>query len=151
VDDTTAKFGRDVLGADFSITFETQFLPGENADRFLELGRNWGRAFFRALSVFGDLDLDGVLDGQDWLLLAAGAETDLTGLSPTDAYLRGDLDGDGVNSVLDFGLFKDAYEQVHGGGSFAAMLARVPEPSAAWLAVLAAMLAPRQARRARPC
>jgi hypothetical protein len=149
VDDTAAKFGRDVLGADFSITFETQFLPGENVERFLELGRNWGRAFFRALNVFGDLDLDGVLDGQDWLLLAAGAETDLTGLSPTEAYLRGDLDGDGVNSVIDFGLFKDAYEQAHGGGSFAAMLAEVPEPAAGLLAALAAVFAAPAARTRR--
>ena len=150
-DDTTAKFGRDVLGADFSITFETQFLPGENVDRFLDLGRNWGLAFFRTLNVFADLDLDGVLDGQDWLLHAAGAETDLTGLSPIDAYLRGDLDGDGVNSIVDFGLFKDAYEQVHGGGSFAAMLADVPEPAAGWLAVLAAVFAVPAARTRSSC
>jgi hypothetical protein len=137
IDDTTAKFGRDVLDAEFSITFETQFLADENVDRFVELGRNWGRALFKTLNVFADLNLDGLLDGRDWLLQAAGAETDLAGLAPIDAYRRGDLDGDGVNSALDFGLFKDAYEQLHGSGSFAAMLASVPEPGCALLALSA--------------
>jgi hypothetical protein len=139
-DFTAAKFGRDELGASFSITFETQFLPGENVDRFLALGRNWGQALFRTLTVRGDLDSDGDLDEQDWLRFASLAETDLTGLSPGEAYLSGDLDGDGINGPLDFGLFKQAYEDVHGGGSFAAMLARVPEPASAVTALSAALL-----------
>jgi hypothetical protein len=139
-DFTTAKFGRDELGASFSITFETQFLPDENINRFLALGRNWGQALYRTLTVRGDLDVDGDLDGQDWLRFASLAETDLSGLSPGEAYLMGDLDGDGVNGPLDFGLFKQAYEDVHGGGSFAAMLAQVPEPTNAVAALSAALL-----------
>jgi hypothetical protein len=135
-DDTTAKFGRDRLGADFSITFETQFLPDENIDRFLRLGENWGHAFFRTLNVFADMNLDGRLDAADWPLFIGNSETDLTGLSPAEKYLRGDLDADGVNSYLDFGLFKTAYEQTHGPGSFEAMLA-VPEPAAAVLMLAA--------------
>lgn len=138
-DFTAAKFGRDELGASFSITFETQFLPDENVDRFLTLGRNWGQALFQTLTVQGDLDADGDLDAQDWLRFASLAETDLAGLSPGEAYLSGDLDGDGVNGPFDFGLFKQAYESLHGGGSFAAMLAKVPEPVGgvtAWAATL---------------
>jgi hypothetical protein len=144
-DDTTAKFGRDRLGADFSITFETQFLPDENIDRFLRLGENWGHAFFRTLNVFADLNLDGALTAADWSVFITNSETDLTGLSATEKYLRGDLDADGVNSYLDFGLFKTAYEQTHGPGAFEAMLA-VPEPAglalaAVCLACLSAMKA----------
>jgi hypothetical protein len=51
VDRTTARFGRDELGAEFSITFETQFVAGEHADRFLEMGANWGRALHRTLGA----------------------------------------------------------------------------------------------------
>jgi hypothetical protein len=148
-DFTTAKFGRDELGAEFSITFETQFLPDENVDRFLDLGRNWGRALFRTFTVPADLDVDGDLDVADWLVFAANAETDLAGLSPTEGYLRGDLDGDGASGPLDFGLFKSWYEAEHGGGSFAVMLAGVPEPSAAALAWVAAAVAAGGARRRR--
>ena len=136
-DFTTAKFGRDELGADFSITFETQFLAGENVDRFLDLGRNWGLAFFRTLNVFADLDLDGALGVGDWMLFVGYAETNLSMFSPYDAYLHGDLDGDGRNSVNDFGLFKTAFEQTYGAGSFATMTAGVPEPTAVLLAVFA--------------
>jgi hypothetical protein len=150
-DFTAAKFGRDELGASFSITFETQFLPNENTDRFETLGRNWGQSLFRTLTVFADLDLDGALDGQDWLAFAASAETDLTGLSSTDAYLRGDLDGDGANGPLDFGLFKDAYEAAHGSGAFAAMLANVPEPASLAAAVAALVLLAGANRRRLSC
>ncbi len=148
-DFTTAKFGRDELGANFSITFETQFLPDENVDRFLTLGRNWGLALFRTLSAPADLNLDGDLTGQDWLLFTANSETDLSGLAPVDAYLHGDLDGDGVNSALDFALFKNAYENLYGGGSFAAMVARAPEPSGGAIALSAASFAACAGRRRR--
>jgi hypothetical protein len=151
-DATTAKFGRDELGADFSITFETQFLAGEHVDRFLDLGRNWGIAFFRTLNTFADLDLNGVLDVSDWALFVGSSETDLSTLAPYDAYLHGDLDGDGRNSVSDFGLFKTAFEQTHGAGSFAAMIASVPEPTTLSLAVAAiCMLASSRARATAPC
>jgi hypothetical protein len=51
VDRTTARFGRDELGADFSITFETQFIAGEHAERFRAMGANWGRALYRTLET----------------------------------------------------------------------------------------------------
>jgi hypothetical protein len=31
------------------MTFETMFIPGENIDRFLRLGRNFGLAFYHVL------------------------------------------------------------------------------------------------------
>ncbi len=129
VNDTTAKFGRDQLGADFSITFETQFLPDENIDRFLDLGRNFGLAFGKALTLFGDLDLNGQLGLSDYEILTQYAESDLSSWAPIDAYLRGDLDGDGQNNLVDFGIFKQALEDLSGLGAFARLLAAVPEPS----------------------
>ena len=129
IDDTLAKFGRDYLNADFSITFETQFLAGENIDRFLDLGQNFGRAFAATLSMLGDLDLDGELDVDDYLILTLYAETDLTGLSMMDAYLRGDLNRDGSNNIIDFGMFADALEAQWGEGAMAKLLLQIPEPN----------------------
>jgi hypothetical protein len=50
-DHTTAKFGRDVLGASFSITFETQFIAGEHGLRYREMGANWARALNQTLTT----------------------------------------------------------------------------------------------------
>lgn len=127
IDLTGQKFGRDELNAEFTMTFETQFIPGENIDRFLDLGENFALAFEQALRVFADLNFDRQLDEQDWLLFIAGAETDLSGMTPIEAYASGDLDGDGVNSILDFGLFQEAYIEEHGLGGFQALFT-VPEP-----------------------
>jgi hypothetical protein len=144
VDLTAAKFGRDELGAEFSITFETEFIAGQNIDRFHDLGRNMGLAWTQVLHQFGDLNFDDTVNEQDWLTFIAGAEGDLSGMTPIERYASGDLDGDGVNSVLDFGIFVENFELANGGGSFAVMLAgEVPEPGTACLALWGALLASR--------
>jgi hypothetical protein len=51
IDRTMARFGRDELGAEFSITFETQFIAGEHAGRFKEMGVNWALAMHRTLGA----------------------------------------------------------------------------------------------------
>jgi hypothetical protein len=140
IDLTGGKFGRDELNAEFSITFETEFIAGENIDRFHSLGRNFGLAWAQVLHSPADLNFDGNLDALDWAMFIAGAETDLSGMSPIDAYTSGDLDGDGVNSVLDFGIFKNAYNSGNGAGAFERMLSGVPEPSSAALALIGALL-----------
>ena len=89
----------------------------------------------------GDLNFDGALTGADWQTFITNAETNLSGLSRTEAYHRGDLDGDGVNSILDFIQFKDLYNTANGAGAFEAMLAGVPEPGSAVLLSLAAIAA----------
>jgi hypothetical protein len=127
IDLTGQKFGRDELNAEFTMTFETQFIANENVDRFLDLGKTMGLAFEQVFFEFADLDFDGQLSLQDWLVFIAGAETDLSGMSPTEAYAQGDLDGDGVNSIVDFGLFKNAYVAVHGLSGFERLFA-APEP-----------------------
>lgn len=48
INHTMARFGRVELGADFSITFEAQFLPGDDVARYHELGAHWGQALHDA-------------------------------------------------------------------------------------------------------
>lgn len=65
---TAARFGLLFLDADFTITHETRFLAGENEDRFVTLGRNFGRAFVEALvdPLAGDFNLDMMVDAADY-------------------------------------------------------------------------------------
>lgn len=86
--------------------------------------------------ALGDLNFDGDLTVADWTIFIAGAETDLSGLSIAEAYQSGDLDGDGANSIEDFGLFETAFDTVNGVGAFATMLASVPEPSSLLLVAM---------------
>ncbi|MBN1855010.1 MAG: discoidin domain-containing protein [Pirellulales bacterium] len=80
----------------------------------------------------GDLNFDGNINISDWQIFRDSNFTDLSFLTIAQAYRAGDLDGDGMNNLVDFGLFKTAYEAENGPGSFAAMIAGVPEP-ATWL------------------
>lgn len=136
---TAAKFGRDRLNAEFSMTFETEFLAGETAERLRDLGRNMGLAMEEALLEFADLNFDGQLDPLDWQQYLAAAETDLSGLSPVEAYAAGDLNGDQRNDINDFGLFKSAYLQAHGPAGWAGLFQETPEPSTLRLIMLAAI------------
>ncbi len=123
------------------MTFETRFIAGENEDRFVTLGQNFGQAFADVFATpTGDLNFDNSVDGDDWLILTANAQSDLSTLSTIDAYAAGDINGDGFNDVLDFGLFKEIYEQENGANSFALMLVSIPEPSTTCLAVMAVSL-----------
>lgn len=97
----------------------------------------------------GDLNFDGSITAADYLILTANAETSLTGLTRVQQYRAGDLGGDGFNSIADFVQFKTLYEQANGSGSFAAMLASVPEPNGITLWALAGGVAISR-RRKRP-
>lgn len=97
----------------------------------------------------GDFNTDGVIDAADYLLLAAKAETSLSGLTAAERVLSGDLDGDGQNSLLDFIQFKSLYETANGGGSFAQMLASVPEPTTLGLVAASALVVVTSRRRNR--
>jgi hypothetical protein len=89
-------------------------------------------------SMFGDLNRDGLFDSSDWAVYISHAQTNLAGLAPAETYARGDLNLDGVNNLTDMDLFMDAFDAAHGAGAFAAMLAGVPEPHAALLALCGA-------------
>ena len=81
-------------------------------------------------AIFGDLNSDGNINSQDWVILRTNQETDLSGLTVEQSYIRGDLNADLANNQLDFILFKTAFEEFNGGaGSFSALLGGVPEPS----------------------
>ena len=86
--------------------------------------------------ALGDLTFSDGLTVDDWTVFIANAETDLAGLTVAQAYQRGDLDGDGVNSIKDFGLFQTAFDEANGPGAFQAMLASIPEPSSLLLVSL---------------
>lgn len=83
----------------------------------------------------GDLNTDGVINAADWMILRVNQHTNMTSLSLAQAYRLGDLTSDKTSNHADFAAFKTAYETVNGVGSFAALLATVPEPSAAVLLV----------------
>jgi Zinc carboxypeptidase/Cytosolic carboxypeptidase N-terminal domain len=133
IDHTGAKFGRDELNAEFSATFETVFPANEDIPRYLSMGRNFGLAWHETFFVPADLNFDGNLDILDWSLFIAGAETNMAALSAIDRYTLGDLDGDGQNSIQDFLLFKQLFDDAHGEGALLEALAHVPEPACAWL------------------
>ena len=89
---------------------------------------------------YGDLTGDGMINASDWTQFKAGQGADLAGLSLLAAYTLGDLNGDGDHDLLDFREFRDAFESTHGAGSFAHMLANIPEPATLTLAVVLATL-----------
>jgi alpha-L-fucosidase len=84
------------------------------------------------IGATGDLDLNGMIDLADWQLYIAYVGADLTGLTPLEAFQRGDMNGDGKNDLVDFDRFVTAYDGVHGMGALAeALHFNVPEPSTA--------------------
>ncbi len=80
----------------------------------------------------GDFNADTQLDVNDWFVLRGNSLANLTGLSPVQAYLRGDLNGDLQNNHADFLIFGDLYDAANGPGSFQEMLASLPEPGSLW-------------------
>ena len=82
------------------------------------------------IGVTSDLDRDGQITPADWSLFLANSYTDLSGYSPAQQFLRGDIDRDGDNDYEDFKLFKFDYIAANGAAAFEALFA-VPEPSAA--------------------
>jgi hypothetical protein len=101
---------------------------------------NYTGGFGNAPPEHGDLNVDGVINAGDWAVLRSNLQSSLAGLSPAEAYRRGDLTGDLKNNNADFVEFKTLYESLNGVGSFQAMLAGVPEPSSALFCFAAGIL-----------
>jgi hypothetical protein len=85
--------------------------------------------------LLGDLNGDLLVTGSDWTLFKAGQGSNFAGLSSLESYSQGDLDGDFDHDLSDFSLFRTAYDQFNGAGSFVSLLS-VPEPSSLALIVL---------------
>ncbi len=124
---------------------------GEKISATVTFQGNGGEAL-----ALGDLDFSGssILTQADWTAFKAGAFSDLSLLSPAQAYQRGDLNGDGRNDFTDFQMFVDLYEAGNGAGSFAAMLQNAPVPEPASMVLVLAGVAlfagRRLGRRVRP-
>jgi glucose/arabinose dehydrogenase len=86
--------------------------------------------FEGAGALLGDVNRSGGIDAADWVIVRNNFNADLSGLTGPQALALGDLNADFRNDEVDFGLFKAAYEDFNGAGSFAALL-HVPEPSTA--------------------
>jgi len=90
--------------------------------------------------VEGDLNIDGVISSADWAIVRANQHVSLSGKSLAQAYRLGDFNGDLTNNHADFVEFKNLYDAANGVGSFAAMVASVPEPASLAMAGVAATL-----------
>jgi hypothetical protein len=97
--------------------------------------------------LMGDFTNDGNVTTADWMVLRANQHTNLSSKSASEAYLLGDMNGDKASNFEDFRLFKQFFEDTNGAGSFAVMVAGIPEPSTLLLAVAAALFAMPQRRR----
>jgi hypothetical protein len=95
-----------------------------------------------------DLDTDGGLDVDDWVLFLDGNGDNLAGLSEVAQALKGDLNGDDLNNHGDFVLFRQDYIAANGAAAFAALAGAVPEPSTIALASLASLAVVSLRRRA---
>ena len=109
--DTTIKFANNQLNAEFVGTFETEFIPGENIDRFNNLGKNLGIAFQMVLAPLppSGLAQDFLFDDANGTLLPAAAnsanpgnqwtsDTDLTNTSVQSGGLLIQKDNDNFAS-----------------------------------------------------
>ena len=87
-----------------------------------------------------DLDADGDIDVDDWILYRSGLYVDLpSGLSSAQAYFMGDLDGDFDNDIDDFTIFKGDFIAGSSLAAFNAAVTSVPEPST-WLLLSCGLL-----------
>jgi len=89
-------------------------------------------------SIMGDLNDSCSITAADWSILRSHQHSNLTGMTHAQAYSMGDLNSDFRNDHADFVIFKNAYEETHGAGSFARMLS-APEPGAGILAMCGLM------------
>lgn len=92
-----------------------------------------------------DLNFDGELTIDDWAVFLANSPTNFTGMSPAESYAFGDLNGDLINNLADFRLFKADYIAANQSAGaildgFELSLSAVPEPSSLALLLITACL-----------
>jgi hypothetical protein len=94
-----------------------------------------------AETIMGDFNGSGTVTGADWAILRDNMHTDMSSLTFEQAYFLGDVTADKANNHADFAAFKVIYEENNGAGSFARMLAGVPEPTSIVLLLSAGLMA----------
>jgi hypothetical protein len=119
---------------------EFTFTLGDNSTRRGEI------QYLGAPRPRSDLNGDGTVNVADWAVFLPNTFTNFPSETPVGAYLKGDLDGDLDNDYADFRLFKADFAAVNGSAA-AAQLNLVPEPSALFLATMAAIGSLRVRRR----
>ncbi len=120
--------------------FDATISPGQSVDFVLGNGGNESlfgdesllRAIISAdftvpIDILGDLDGDGLVDANDWVIFRDNYGSTVS-----------DLNDDGIGNAIDFGLFKDAYTSANGANAFQ-QLVTVPEPSMTVLVCLLGM------------
>ncbi|WP_146586256.1 dockerin type I repeat-containing protein [Posidoniimonas polymericola] len=138
--------------ANDSINFGDAWIPGPAEDVQLELRDVNGNDVPVVVQYVGDpiqagdYNGNGTIDAGDWPTIRDNLVSDVSSLTPFEAYLSGDLTGDGVVDRADFRQFKGLWEAANPGMSFAAMVA-APEPTSIALLALGLLAAPCAARR----
>lgn len=89
----------------------------------------------------GDFDDNDLVDLQDWALMKTGFLADLSGLTPMQKFLKGDLNGDGQIDLRDVHLFAAAFAEGPDAGTLGWNQIAIPEPaSICLLGVVLALL-----------
>ena len=154
-DISEATLGEYTLAASASIDLGNTWIPSPFEDLEVEVRDASGNDVPVTINYvgnggeslqIGDFNANGTIDAGDWPNVRDNLVTDVSALEPIEAYIRGDLNSDGMVDSADFRQFKEAYELANGLGSFASMLA-VPEPTAAVLLLLGLATAPLAGRR----
>ncbi|MGI9456353.1 MAG: hypothetical protein ACR2NU_07310 [Aeoliella sp.] len=123
------------LTAPVTTSITAEISPGVNATIDID-----GTVVATALAFkIGDLDFDGDVDLTDFDdFFIPGWRTDTSQLTPEEAWAKGDMDLNGITELLDFGLFRDAYNAENPGASITlAGLGghTVPEPATVFVAI----------------
>jgi hypothetical protein len=87
--------------------------------------------------VVGDLNFNGDVEAGDWPLFRSGLGGIHSTLTPAQAYVMGDLDGDGDTDIVDFRQFEAMFDAANGSGALTALINSnaVPESSTALLLI----------------
>ena len=148
---------REFLGGTTNNAFYVSDLnrsPGEMSSliEVIAVGTEFGESLaatfnFNWIAAGGDLNNDSHVNAADWLLFRPNQGGRFPGMTPVQTASLGDLDGDLDNDLDDFTLFIEDFEGAAGAGSFARMLAGVPEPQSAMLLAIGLAVAIRTRRQ----
>jgi hypothetical protein len=115
-------FGEDNAGNLYIVKFGNGFFPPNGQGEIF-------RIMPGTSGVRSDLDFDGDVDTNDWVIFLTHNKTSFAGLTPEEAYARGDLDGDIDNDYFDFQIFRGDFGAANGAAAMNGLGVHVPEPA----------------------